>query len=850
MISELIEILDGIGIEFSAEEIADVLWLARYMDEPEAEKETKPKPKIPDSRVPKPDAEADSSISKPDVEDAEAVNRRKETDKHKDKDALSDRANLYPSDSAKEEQFGIGTGGLSIRIPAGEALPGKLDIGRSLRPLMRRMPSRSRMILDEEATVRRIADQDNWMPVMRPEPSRWLDIVLIVDESPSMVLWQETVAELKELLERQGAFRDVQLWGFSFDKNSEECRLHVGIGFHASRNMPRDPGELTDPSGRRMLLILSDCVSPPWHDGRIRDMLKIWEDNSRIAIVQMLPHRFWERSGLGKAEPVYLRSLSPDTPNSKLEIESSPEWFEEKLPEGPKTPVITLEPRSLLPWAKSVAGLGGLWVPGFVFPDSPVSDDDDEDEDDEKQSPDSPPSPEKLISIFRSLASPQARKLAGYFAAVPLTLLIMRLIQRVMLSESRQVHLAEVFLSGLIKRQSPDDPDIEPNEIHYDFVKGVRELLNSGTLISETVNVISLVSKELSAFIDKHTGEAFDFRAMLENPAMAEWISFEGKSGAFASIAADVLRRLGGRYALLAEGLKPYQPKRFTNSIGMEFVWIPPGEFMMGSPEDEPGRYKRETLHRVKLTRGFYMQTTQVTRGQWKALIKNNPSYFKDGGDDCPVETVSWDDAQEFIEKLNLDSARLTAVGEPSRTYRLPAEPVEAVSWDDAQEFIEKLNLDSARLTAVGEPSRTYRLPTEAEWEYACRAGTTTPFYFGKCLSADEANYDGNYPLEGCPKGEYRKKTTPVKIFPSNAWGLYDMHGNVWELCQDWYGDYASGSVTDPIGPSSGSDRVLRGGCWISSAQHCRSAYRGRLSPGLRNYDLGFRLVLPAGQQG
>ncbi|MDM8556122.1 DUF1566 domain-containing protein [Desulfococcaceae bacterium HSG7] len=251
---------------------------------------------------------------------------------------------------------------------------------------------------------------------------------------------------------------------------------------------------------------------------------------------------------------------------------------------------------------------------------------------------------------------------------------------------------------------------------------------------------------------------------------------------------------------------KPY----LVNSLGMEFVYIPPGEFMMGSPVDEPERDSDERLHKVVLSRGFYMQTTEVTQGQWKKVTGKNPSKFKNCGDDCPVEFVSWNDVQGFIKKLNSRSEE---------------------TW--------------------------YRLPTEAQWEYACRAGTQTPFAVGKYLSVDQANYNVKYP-------SHDGKTVPVSSFKPNAWGLYDMHGNVVEWCQDWYGEFhSSKAVTDPNGPSSdapqvlrggkgppslsGPSRVLRGGSWFSSAKYCRSAYRGGLMPDYRG-DSGFRLVLLSGQ--
>lgn len=242
--------------------------------------------------------------------------------------------------------------------------------------------------------------------------------------------------------------------------------------------------------------------------------------------------------------------------------------------------------------------------------------------------------------------------------------------------------------------------------------------------------------------------------------------------------------------SLFAEEKKP-----ITNSIGMKFVYIPPGTFMMGSPENEPGRYPLESpQHKVTLTRGFYMQTTEVTQGQWKLVMDNNPSYFKDCGDNCPVDTVSWNDAQSFIRKLN-----------------------------------EK------------EGMSKYRLPTEAEWEYAARAGTTTAYYWGNDSDCSKANY-GNGNSSEC-KGKHPGRTMPVGSFSPNVLGLYDMIGNVWDWVQDWYGDYPSGSVSDPTGPDKGSIYVLRGGGWDDLNRDCRMARRFGAESTARANGIGFRLV-------
>ena len=230
---------------------------------------------------------------------------------------------------------------------------------------------------------------------------------------------------------------------------------------------------------------------------------------------------------------------------------------------------------------------------------------------------------------------------------------------------------------------------------------------------------------------------------------------------------------------------------------GMEFVWVPKGCFQMGSPASEANRDSDEKQHEVCLSNGYWLGKYEVTQGEWEKVMGNNPSHFKSCGDRCPVEKVSWDDVQRFIGKLDSKSGK------------------------------------------------RFRLPTEAEWEYAARARTTTPFSFGKTIGTDQVNYDGNYPYGNGRKGEYREKTMTVGSLPGNAWGLHEMHGNVWEWVQDWYGDYPSNAVTDPTGARSGSLRVFRGGSWVIYAQFCRSANRYRNEPGFRRSDLGFRLARP-----
>jgi formylglycine-generating enzyme required for sulfatase activity len=254
-----------------------------------------------------------------------------------------------------------------------------------------------------------------------------------------------------------------------------------------------------------------------------------------------------------------------------------------------------------------------------------------------------------------------------------------------------------------------------------------------------------------------------------------------------------LVRRMDQQLALVerllaeADAAHALVPASLTNSLGMKMLWCPPGEFLMGSPEDEEGHRPLENQVQVQISKGFWMARTPVTQGQWQAQMGNNPSYFK-GSKDLPVEQVSWDDAVEFCDKLN------------------------------AQESLPS--------------GYRYALPTEAQWEYACRAGTTTPFHFGSTLNDTEANCNGtDYPYGTEIKGPYLERTTVVGSYHPNAWGLYDMHGNVWEWCEN-------------VRLTSGSYPVLRGGSWFNDARYCRAAYRWGCAAGGASGTVGFRPAL------
>lgn len=841
MIGQAIAILQQAGFDPTAREMAEIIWLAVHIDvseqSPVSEKE-RPLPDSPKTQAPE---NSESPITQPPER----------------------RAEVYlPSPGLRQTTATESREAIPIKVPAAVALRNSLALGRSLRPLMRKVPSRTESILDEEATVRRIAEEKIWMPVLKPAPQRWLELALVVEQSSSTAVWKQTITELQRLLEHHGAFRDVRTWGLRITQGKVQLFAQNSTGDYDSS--PRSPKELIDPKGQRLVLLVSDCISPAWRRRFIHPVLKLWGTQGLMTILQLLPERLWERTALASEIPVQLHSLTPGVFNSQLIGET---WDEDEIEDADfadvvqedaerihnlksknqnliSVPIVTLEPEHLLTWSRVVAGLGNVGTVGFKFSFPLVGVERSETQQSTEQGEPQLTAP-ALVSRFRATASPLARRLAGLMAAAPVSLSVVHLIQQTLLSQSGQIHVAEVFMSGLLKPSIHQNTDSD--YIEYEFIEGIRELLLNSVPISEAKSVIEEVSK----FVAERFGLSMrDFEARLLTPPSQDKDTLKTKIRPFAQIKAQVLRQWGGKYARLAEELEErwrqidegianerdrqllqsfefevvtvnargkitnreqrqaqFYAENLGNNVTLEMVYIPGGTFVMGAPKTEQRSSDSERPQHQVTVEPFFMGKYPVTQAQWQAIaslskvnrhLKPNPSYSK--GADRPVERVSWYDAVEFCERLSRKTGR------------------------------------------------DYRLPSEAQWEYACRAGTTTPFHFGETITTQLAKNHGNYTYGNGPKGEYPRQTTTVGSFPANAFGLYDMHGNVWEWCADtWHKNYEGapkdGSVWLDDNDNYNQWHLLRGGSWRDHPEECRCAYRKWNHANNVYHDFGFRVV-------
>ncbi|XRQ11319.1 FxSxx-COOH system tetratricopeptide repeat protein [Actinomadura welshii] len=528
MIERFVEAMRALDPEPTARELADALWLADWFRTHEGsprlaaggggepDEGAPPGPDVPHTRPPEPPEAAEPEPAPPRTIEAGVYLAEQDVP-----------ATAYP-----------------VRMPAVPAISEALPLSRALRPLRATVPSLTRRHLHEAKTAQRIAETGVFEPVLVPTQERRHDLALIADVGPSMVVWQQTVEELRMLLQHLGAFRDMRTW--YLDSGARRLSLRTGSAFGVGAD--RDPDELADPTHRRLILVVSDCIGAAWQDGRAAALLDRWGRAGTVAIAQPLPQRLWWRTATA-IEPVRFGASGPAVVNEQLTVTRPHPQLPDDRPQGIPIPVVELSERWLRSWAGMVAR-GGRDIKGAaLFTGRAVA---------------SPPaaetageavSPEMRVKQFRASSSPAAFKLATYFAAAPLRLPIMRLVQQAMLPTSTSADLAEVFLSGMLRMVGrPSDGGEE--EIVYEFHDGVREILLQGLRRREVHQVLRAVW----GVVRDRLGSSKDFPAFLAAVQRGE--AQLPPDLPFAQVAAQALMGLGGPYREMA--------KRLTGEPGLD----------------------------------------------------------------------------------------------------------------------------------------------------------------------------------------------------------------------------------------------------------------------------------------
>ncbi|MEB3189176.1 MAG: formylglycine-generating enzyme family protein [Snowella sp.] len=669
-----------------------------------------------------------------------------------------------------------------VKVRNAPALREPLTLVRALRPLIRQIATDRNAGLDEAATAQKIADEGIWLPVTRPQMEPWLDLALVVDESPSMVIWRRTVWELVRLVKNYGAFRDVRVWGLisaeqlakatraaeveGSDTDSEssiavkipqQMFIRPDFGGAVTEKSLRRPEILIDLNQRRLILVLSDCVSSFWQTGLVLPALQTWEKAGPLALMQMLPEWMWPRTVLRFAEKIDLYGLEPATTNQQL-IEVRDRFSDALEPElkrqNIRVPVLTLEVAKVSVWSEMVGGKGSTPAPGVIF-NSTVQRLLLAMEQQRQFKPPTALSPQQQVQRFKVASTLKGRRLAGLLAAAPvINLQIIRLIQETLVRESEPVHVAEVLLGGLMSPVMPHSMGVNPDEMEYKFKNPeIRVLLLEGTPGDDATEILMKVSAYVNRNLNCNTLD--EFVAELQ-----QWLERESAEDAdevkpFAVVTVEVLKRRG-RLSKVQQRLVKTVEERYPK---------PPG------PSGDPGEqfWQLETYEAITLEswepREYQFQVGRIIQretGEWGVereeasapgivqflkddlelelveipagqFVMGAPEEEKDSPKNerpqqlitipkpfhmgCyPITQAQWREVASWGQvdrELEPEPARFTKdyEQEGDRWQR----PVEKISWYDAMEFCARLSQKTGF---------TYRLPSEAEWEYACRAVT------------------------------------------------------------------------------------------------------------------------------
>jgi hypothetical protein len=547
------------GRDLTWRELRDVLWLAGRLGSPRSARE----PGKPAKKDPVP----------PTVDDAEQTPPPEPETLRPPSDEAAGTARSEPGDLADTEvpplsrqdwvpgptRF-VGTAGVTpddgreaapLNWPTAPALPHAREISRALRPLMRASPSPWSTTLDEEATAVRAADDGMWLPVWKPDLWHKFELALVVDTAPSMEIWQHTVGEFRNLARRQGAFRDVRVHLLD---SSEPTSGDPVLRAEGSGGVAYRARDLVDPTGRRLVIVMTDAIGANWHDGVAHEMLARWSEQMPVAVAHMLPQRLWTWGGLSPSR-LRLSATAPGVPNRRLRVrpKASGATAVDNAPlaaaEGAvAVPVLTMSEAWLADWAKLVSSATTIETTAVLAHRDhrkrlaavdPVE-------------PQEEMTPRSQVLRFRTYASAQAFQLAGLLAAAPLNLPIMRLVQRVLLPGSGLPALAEVLLGGLLQRVSRNPASADPSEVTFEFRDGVRAELLSGERRDTTVRVARVLGQYAGARI----AALRNYRDAVDDPDATSRLEASPENVPYLRVQEAVFRALSGRYARRAKKLE------------------------------------------------------------------------------------------------------------------------------------------------------------------------------------------------------------------------------------------------------------------------------------------------------
>ena len=537
-VAGFVDLLTRLGLDVTPLEIAEALWLAGYAAPPARQAPGDRPPPAPPGREPEaepPDGAGDRESGTP--------------------RAPSDRRPVHLPAAPGPGWTSLTGTGIPVPVPASTALPGSLALIRALRPLKLRAPDIRRRTLDEAATIDATARSGALMPVLRAGSERRFSLALVVDTGPAMAVWAKLEAELVVLLQRLAAFRDLQRWYVHGDRGRV-----LGISRSARANpVPRDPAELLDPTGRRVILVLTDGAGSAWYSGAMARTLRMWGSAGPVAILQPLPQQLWPRTALSPVRG-RLTAARQAAPNAELAFTPrgrAARWHRmldaarnAATPPPVPVPVLEIGPDWLRGWARLVGVAQGTTLDCMVSlaPAHPAP---------ESSAPAPEPADataEDRVRHFVEQASPEAQRLASYLAAAPLSLPVMRHVQQAMLPGSRPSHLAEVLLGGLVTTRGVSGNPDESRRWRYEFAPGVRDLLLSGLGRADARRVLATVSRELNARFGRGADE---FAGVVPVPGAQTVISATNRP--FAEISTQLLERITGAFSNVSDEGPPLQ---------------------------------------------------------------------------------------------------------------------------------------------------------------------------------------------------------------------------------------------------------------------------------------------------